>query len=109
MNEFNVPNRHERRKNPKQANVNLADLSKAKTKVKKADKEPLDLTEEMKRALMDNDEDALVIATDKVLNNGWTQADLINAFEAHRLNILMDHVKQRVETQKKGNNILMMN
>jgi len=74
-----------------------------------SEEKPKELTKEMKQALMDNDEDALVVAADKAFEDGWTRADLINAFEAHRLNMLVDHVKQRVETQKTGNNILLMN
>lgn len=109
MTEFSIPNRHDRRANLKRAKVNLAEMSKAKSEAKKAEKPAKDLTLEMKMALLDNDEDALEIATSKALKDGWDLEDLIRAFESYRLNILISHVKQRTEAQRNGNKILLMN
>lgn len=102
-------NRHDRRTNLKRAGVDLSKMSEAKANQKETVDGPRELPDEMREALESGDEDRVTACVDKLMEDGWDLPDLIRSFESHRMNMLIDNVKQRTENMKKGNDILLMN
>ena len=107
-------NRHDRRTNLKRAGINLNNMAQLKVKVsndKKAkpdDKGPKELPRELLAALKSGDESRVMACVELALKDGWDYADLIRSFEAHRLNMLLENAKTKIETIKKGNKILLV-